>query len=64
MQLRATGLIQKLEGADIVAKSSNLTHREKEIAPLKYDPKAFIHRNVYRSCKHSQIGPLSLLHWD
>eukprot|EP01043_Picozoa_sp_COSAG02_P056482 COSAG02_NODE_6701_length_3413_cov_30.264937_4_plen_156_part_00 len=45
---RTTGLIQKLEDADIVAKSSNLTHREKEIALLKYDPEAFVHRNVYQ----------------
>lgn len=45
---RTSGLIQKLEDADIVAKSSNLTHREKEIALLKYDPKAFIHRTVYQ----------------
>ena len=45
---RTTGLIQKLEDADVVAKSENLTHREKEIALLKYDPAEFIHRTVYQ----------------
>jgi DNA-binding CsgD family transcriptional regulator len=35
-----------VQDADIVAKSSNLTQREKEIALLKYDPEAFVHRNV------------------
>ena len=45
---RTTGLIQKLEDADVVSKSKNLTHREREIALLKYDPAAFIHRTVYQ----------------
>ena len=35
---RTTGLIQKLEDADVVTKSKRLTHREREIALLKYDP--------------------------
>jgi hypothetical protein len=45
---RTSGLIQKLEEADIVTKGEHLSHREREIALLKYDPNAFIHRTVYQ----------------
>ena len=39
-----TGLIQKLEDAEIVSKSEALSPREKEIALLRYDPNYFVHR--------------------
>ena len=44
---RTTGMIQKLEDAEIVSKSEHLSPREKEIALLKYDPDYFVHRTVY-----------------
>ena len=45
---RTTGMIQKLEDAEIIEKSTNLSTREKHIALLKYDPKFFIHKTVYQ----------------
>ena len=45
---RTTGLIQKLEDAEIIAKSDKLSPREQQIALLKYDPKFFIHKTIYQ----------------
>ena len=44
---RTTGLIQKLEDAEIT-ESTRLTPREKSIALLKYDPNFYIHKTVYQ----------------
>ena len=44
---RTTGLIQKLEDAEIT-ESTKLTPREKSIALLKYDPNFYIHKTVYQ----------------
>jgi hypothetical protein len=44
---RTTGLIQKLEDAEIT-ESTKLTPREKSIALLKYDPNFYINKTVYQ----------------
>ena len=54
---RTTRLIQKLEDADIVAKRSHLSHRDKEIAMLKYDPNSFIHRTIYQTLASCELLP-------
>ena len=45
---RTTGLIQRLEDAELISKSENLTDREKKIGLLKYDPKFFLHQPVFQ----------------
>eukprot|EP01043_Picozoa_sp_COSAG02_P038053 COSAG02_NODE_2904_length_7775_cov_45.519802_3_plen_295_part_00 len=45
---RTTGLIQRLEDAELISKSENLTDREKKIGLLKYDPEFFLHQPVFQ----------------
>ena len=46
---RTTGMLQKLDTANVIEGASALSERDKQIARVKYDPESFLHHTIYQS---------------
>jgi hypothetical protein len=46
---RTHGMMQKLDAAQIIKHTGNMSERDKQIARVKYDPESFIHHTIYQA---------------
>jgi hypothetical protein len=46
---RTSGLLQKLDAANIIEGAGAMSEREKLLARVKYDPESFIHHTIYQT---------------
>ena len=46
---RTTGMLQKLDTANVIEGVGALTDRDKQIARVKYDPESFVHHSIYQA---------------
>ena len=46
---RTTGMLQKLDAANVIEGVGALTDRDKQIARVKYDPESFVHHSIYQA---------------